>query len=172
MRWQDSYRVGDKVEVLIADGWYPAVVVRKTKTGQPEIRTQTANPSGLGGLSKTELRRRTVDAIGGKYRFAWMPARKAFGALLSDGEYRECCAMAERWLEEHAGPNFSFSVLPSANPDDGLRWLRWLDSTGKLRMVLVGSTDPVENAAWDHIRDAQVHVLDIAEDAVFGSNAG
>lgn len=63
-RWQDSYHVGQRVEVLVpmADGrrWVPAIVTRKTASGQPEVRTQTLNPItyGNGQLRKSDLRPR------------------------------------------------------------------------------------------------------------------
>jgi tetratricopeptide (TPR) repeat protein len=57
-KWQDSYKIGQKVEVLTCGKWVPAVVTHKTVTGQPEVRTLGAYPRSLGNgqLRKSELR--------------------------------------------------------------------------------------------------------------------
>lgn len=63
-RWQDSYSVGDKVEVLSCGRWLPAVVTRKTTSGQPEVRTLGTHPQlyGNGQLRKSGLRPATAES--------------------------------------------------------------------------------------------------------------
>jgi len=62
-KWQDSYRIGDRVEVLSCGRWLSARVTRKTATGQPEVKTIGPNPQtyGNGQLRKTSLRKAAVE---------------------------------------------------------------------------------------------------------------
>lgn len=59
MRWQDAYRVGERVEVLCCTvsgpRWFAGVITRKTASGQPEVRTAHGT-YGNGQLRKSELR--------------------------------------------------------------------------------------------------------------------
>jgi tetratricopeptide (TPR) repeat protein len=91
-KWQDSYRVGQKVEVLTLGKWVPAVVTRKTATGQPEVKTLGAYPRSLGNgqLRKSDLRP-VPDAV--------LVAPSRFGAVF-DGRRPEASYIEhEAWLD-------------------------------------------------------------------------
>ena len=65
-KWQDEYRIGQAVEYLMpvpGNKWVPAVISRKTATGQPEVRVRyddgTDHYFGNGQLRKSDLRPRS-----------------------------------------------------------------------------------------------------------------
>lgn len=59
-KWQDSYKVGHRVEYLMMGKWVPGVISRRTATGQPEVAVRYNDGSthyfGNGQLRKSDLR--------------------------------------------------------------------------------------------------------------------